>query len=119
MPVRFKGAHCPPESRRLGGRGEVAYPVRELPYLALWKNTNAESEGYVTGIEPGTGFPNNRRIERKFGRVPKLAPGGCFRAEIEFTIHASADEVAEVADRITAIQGGVQSVLDDSPEDKD
>ncbi len=97
----------------------MAYPVRELPYLALWKNTNAESEGYVTGIEPGTGFPNNRRIERKFGRVPKLAPGGCFRAEIDFTIHASADEVAEVADRITAIQGGAQSVLDDSPENKD
>ena len=31
MPVRFKGAHCPPESRRLGGRGEVAYPMRERP----------------------------------------------------------------------------------------
>ena len=97
----------------------MAYPVGELPYLALWKNTNAESEGYVTGLEPGTGFPNNRRIERKFGRVPKLAPGKNYSAKIDFTIHVSADEVAEVADRIATLQGGVQSVLDDHPEDKD
>ena len=97
----------------------MAYSVSELPYLALWKNTNAESEGYVTGLEPGTGFPNNRRVERKFGRVPKLAPGKNYSATIDFTIHVSADEVAEVAGRISALQGGVQSVLDDHPEDKD
>ena len=47
----------------------MSYPIAELAYVALWKNTNAESDGYVTGLEPGTGFPNNRRIERKFGRV--------------------------------------------------
>jgi hypothetical protein len=97
----------------------MAFAVEELPYVALWKNTNAESEGYVTGLEPGTGFPNNRRIERKFGRVPKLAPDGTHSAKIDFTIHATADEVAEVADRITALQGGIRPVLDDRPEDKD
>lgn len=97
----------------------MAFPVSELPYVALWKNTNAESEGYVTGLEPGTGFPNNRRIERKFGRVPKLAPGGSYSAKIDFTIHVTANEVAEVANRINTLQGGVQPVLDDRPEDKD
>jgi hypothetical protein len=97
----------------------MVYPVSELPYLALWKNTNAESEGYVTGLEPGTGFPNNRRVERKFGRVPKLAQGESYSAEINFTIHVSADAVGAVADRITTLQGGVQPVLDDHPEDKD
>jgi hypothetical protein len=97
----------------------MTFAVEELPYVALWKNTNAEAEGYVTGLEPGTGFPNNRRVERKFGRVPKLAPGGTYHAKIDFTIHATADEVAKVADRIIALQGGIQPVLDDRPEDKD
>jgi galactose mutarotase-like enzyme len=97
----------------------MAFAVGELPYVALWKNTNAEGEGYVTGLEPGTGFPNNRRIERKLGRVPKLAPGATYGAKIDFTIHASADEVAGVAERISALQGGIQPVLDDRPEDKD
>jgi len=97
----------------------MVFPVRELPCVTLWKNTNAESEGYVTGLEPGTGFPNNRRIERKFGRVPKLPPGGSYSAKIDFTIHVTADEVAEVSNRIDTLQGGVQPVLDDLPEDKD
>jgi Domain of unknown function (DUF4432) len=97
----------------------MAFPLAELPYVALWKNTNAETEGYVTGLEPGTGFPNNRRIERKFGRVPKLAPGGSYAAKIDFTIHATADEVAEVATRIDALQRGTRPVLDERPEEKD
>jgi hypothetical protein len=97
----------------------MVFSVSELPYVALWKNTNAESEGYVTGLEPGTGFPNNRRIERKFGRVPKLAPGESYSAKIDFAVHLTANEVAELANRIGTLQGGVQPVLDDRPEDKD
>jgi Domain of unknown function (DUF4432) len=97
----------------------MGFAVEELPYVALWKNTNAESEGYVTGLEPGTGFPNNRRIERKLGRVPKLAPGGTYSAKIDFKIHAAPDEVADVAKRVAALQAGTQPVLDDRPEDKD
>ncbi len=97
----------------------MSFPIIELPYVALWKNTNAESDGYVTGLEPGTGFPNNRRIERKFRRVPKLAPGKSYHAEIDFTIHVTADEVAEIANRIDALQAGSQPVFDDQPEDKD
>ena len=97
----------------------MAFPVGELPYFTLWKNTNAEGEGYVTGLEPGTGFPNNRRIERKLGRVAKLAPGGSYAAKIDFTIHATAGEVAEVANRIDTLQRGIQPVLDARPEDKD
>jgi galactose mutarotase-like enzyme len=97
----------------------MTFLVRELPCVTLWKNTNAVSEGYVTGLEPGTGFPNNRRIERKFGRVPKLPPSESYSAKIDFTIHVNAEEVAEVSNRIDALQGTVPPVLDDRPEDKD
>ena len=48
----------------------MAFAVEELPYVALWKNTNAEGEGYVTGLEPGTGFPNNRGSNASLAGFP-------------------------------------------------
>jgi galactose mutarotase-like enzyme len=97
----------------------MAYSIRELPYLTLWKNTAAEAEGYVTGIEPGTNFPNHRRIERKLGRVPKLAPGARHRATIDFAIHVGAPEVKRAANQITSIQADRKPVIDPQPEEKE
>ena len=97
----------------------IAFSLKDLPLVTLWKNTNAEAEGYVTGLEPGTNFPSNRRIERAHGRVPKLAAGASHSATIDFTIHANAEETKRVADQIAAIQGEVKPVLDDTPEKKE
>ncbi len=96
----------------------MTFATGELPFVTLWKNTNALKEGYVTGLEPGTGFPNNRRIERKFGRVPKLPPGGTFKASIDIAIHTTPNEIADVSNRIEALQGGIEPIVDESPEDK-
>ena len=39
-----------------GDRGiKLQYNVAELPYFTLWKNTDTEKQGYVTGLDPGTG----------------------------------------------------------------
>jgi hypothetical protein len=84
--------------------------------LTLWKNLAAKEDGYVTGIEPGTNFPNNRRVERKFGRVPKLAPGASRTMTLDFAIHVGADEVAAITDRIVTIQGRQQSLIDERPQ---
>ncbi len=97
----------------------MAFSLKELPYVTLWKNTASEGEGYVTGLEPGTGFPNNRRIERKLGRVPKLAPGASWSATIDFAIHIGADDVKRVGDRVAAIQGANKPVIEDKPENKE
>ena len=97
----------------------MSFLVDDLPFVTLWKNTNAEAEGYVTGLEPGTNFPNNRRIERKFDRVPKLAAGESHSATIDFTIHTGKEETKSLADQIAAIQGDAKPVLDDAPEKKD
>jgi len=97
----------------------MSFATKELPYVSLWKNTNAEGEGYVTGLEPGTNFPNNRRVERKFGRVPKLAAGESRHATIGFTIHTGAEDVKRLAERVAEIQGGTKPVLDEKPENKD
>jgi hypothetical protein len=94
----------------------MAFSVKELPYLTQWKYTAAVEDGYVTGLEPGTNYPYNRRLERKAGRVPKLAPGASHHATIDFAIHAGKDEVRRVVERITAIQAGRPTDVDDRPE---
>jgi hypothetical protein len=100
-----------------GDRGAtVEFNVKQLPFLTLWKNTNAELEGYVTGIEPGTSFPHNRRIERLKGRVPKLAAGASRNIEINYTIQTSATEVKTAADKIKSIQGDRKPQVDQEPE---
>ncbi len=97
----------------------MAFAVKELPYVTLWKNTASEGESYVTGLEPGTNFPNNRSIERKLGRVPQLAPGASHSATIDYAIHIGTEQVKRVADRIFAIQGKQKPVVDRQPEKKD
>jgi len=96
----------------------MSYALKDLPYLTLWKNTTAEADGYVTGLEPGTNFPYNRRIERQFGRVPKLAAGASHEATIDFAIHRGVEEVRAKAERIAAIQGERRTTVDDKPTSK-
>jgi hypothetical protein len=94
----------------------LGFNVKELPYLTQWKNTNAEGEGYVTGIEPGTGFPHNRRIERAKGRVPKLAAGASRTFSVDFAVHVGAREVEAAARRVVAIQGDRKPQVETEPE---
>jgi hypothetical protein len=79
----------------------VRWNVSELPYLTIWKNTASEEDGYVTGIEPATGYPFNRRIERKYGRVPKLAAGESRSFTLDFGIHIGNDQVGELINEAT------------------
>jgi hypothetical protein len=94
----------------------MGFAVAELPYVTLWKNLTALEEGYVTGLEPGTGFPYTRRLEREAGRVPKLKPGETRRFAIDIGLHASAGEVRATDDRIKRIQDGRPTQIDRAPE---
>lgn len=93
----------------------MAYSIDQLPYFTLWKNTTAIEEGYVTGLEPGTGFPANRSIERKGGRVPKLKPGETRGFAIDFTLLDSKAGVDREAAAIRALQGNRQTQLNPQP----
>jgi peroxiredoxin len=74
----------------------------------------ASEDGYVTGLEPGTGFPRNRSIERKFGRVPKLAPHQNRSFTIDFALHTSRKQVDATADDIRRIAAGRQIKINDA-----
>ena len=105
---------------KAGDRGaSIAFNVQELPHLTLWKNTAATEDGYVTGLEPGTNFPNNRRIERKLGRVPKLAPGATRTATLDFALLPDAAAVKGTAERIARLQSRQKPVIETTPEKKE
>ena len=101
-----------------GDRGvTLSWPVEQLPYLTQWKNTAAENTGYVTGIEPGTGFPHNRSYERKYGRVPKLGAGQSRTFELDFTILGNAGEVKAAAAAVKELQGDKGPEVQKAPEE--
>ena len=90
----------------------IEWAPKELPCFTVWKNTVAEQEGYVTGLEPGTNYAYNRKIERQFGRVQKLAPNAEHHVTLDFGILVGEQQVKQAADRITSIQGGVKPIVD-------
>lgn len=94
----------------------LEFSTEELPFFTLWKNTNAEGDGYVTGLEPGTSFPHNRQIERQMGRVPQLAPNETRQFSIDFGVHRDKEAVESVSQRIKKLQGKTKPVLDKKPE---
>jgi uncharacterized protein DUF4432 len=93
----------------------MTWDVAQLPYFTLWKNTTAVEEGYVTGLEPGSGFPANRSIERKAGRVPKLGPGESRTFALDVGIHKGMNEVDRAVAAITKLQAGRQTQINSQP----
>jgi hypothetical protein len=79
----------------------LRFDTRTLPYLNLWKNTVAVEDGYVTGLEPATGFPNPRSFEEKQGRTVELAGGESrtFAWQLE-----SLDNSAAIAEAIREVE---------------
>ncbi|QDU62478.1 hypothetical protein Pan216_33450 [Planctomycetes bacterium Pan216] len=90
----------------------MSFSLKTLPYLTIWKNTSTLKDGYVTGIEPGTNYPNNRSHERKAGRVPKLKPDEKYQTSIKIDILANGKEVAAATDDVTKIQAGRQERIE-------
>ena len=82
----------------------VRWKVSELPCLTIWKNTSSIEDGYVTGIEPTTSYPFNRLVERKYGRVPRLAPSETRSFTLNFGIHRGRESVDELIAEATTLQ---------------
>jgi hypothetical protein len=60
----------------------LRFSLKDFPCFALWKNTAAKADGYVTGLEPGTNYPNPRQFEREKGRLIRLAGGESRRTKL-------------------------------------
>jgi len=67
----------------------ITYSPKELPCFTIWKCTGALSDGYVTGLEPGTNYPLPRKVEREEGRLSKLRPGQKKTFHLNFSVHTT------------------------------
>ena len=96
----------------------MSFNKRLLPCYTVWKNTTATQDGYVTGLEPGTNFPNPRTYEGEQSRVVKLAGGGRTTFDFGLHVHATAAEVSKEEEAIAALQGATKPRVFDTPQDR-
>lgn len=89
-----------------GGSGlGVRIDTRSLPHFILWKNTAAESDGYVIGLEPATNFPNSRSREAQRGRVVMLGGGETVQFRVGLEPLVNGDQVQRFERLIGDLRG--------------
>jgi hypothetical protein len=100
-----------------GTRGvSLLYNTKQLPCFSVWKNTTSLVDGCVTGIEPGTNFPNPRTFEGEKGRVVKLAPRGTFAFDYALAYHSNSQEVEAAEKAIAKLQGDTKPMIHKTPQ---
>jgi len=90
----------------------LKFSLLELPYFTVWKSTQAESDGYVTGLEPSINLPNNRTFESAQGRVTKLAGGETRQFELALGVLCGAEAVAATEKHIRSLAKEAPRVFD-------
>lgn len=94
----------------------VSFNTKHLPRFIVWKNTAAESDGYVTGLEPATNYPNERGYEASQGRVIELDAGETKSFRLTIRPLVDAPQVAATASEIESIMGDVPAVIETVPK---
>ena len=94
----------------------LRFNKNQLPCFTQWKNNQPDSDGYVTGLEPGLNFPNTRSFEKAHGRVPTLAPGESRTFEIELTAYDTPSEIDAAIAEVEALQAGVTPTIQKTPK---
>lgn len=88
----------------------------DLPCFTVWKNTAALENGYVTGLEPATNFPNVRSFERQQGRVRTLPPGGRWETTMSLEVFETASGVTNVLKEIVQLQAQAPTMIHRTPQ---
>jgi hypothetical protein len=93
-----------PDGSRAAG---LSWRADTLPWFTLWKNQGGPADGYVTGLEPATNFPNCRSFEERQGRVVPLEPGQSVRFELALELLAG--------ERLAAARAAVAALAASGP----
>lgn len=103
-------------NNKQGDRGvAIGFDTHQLPVLTLWKNTDTERQGYVTGIEPGTSYAYPVKIEREQGRIKQLQPGQSTDFELTYTLLKDAEQVKQYQQKVKTLQGDQEVKLVETP----
>jgi len=95
----------------------LIYDAKKLPCFSQWKNTTAVVDGYVTGIEPGTNFPNPRTYEGEQGRVLKLTGGARASLGLGVQWHRDAASVKSAETAVSKLRAGRAAKVFESPQE--
>jgi hypothetical protein len=93
----------------------VGFNTQQLPVFSLWKNTDTQGQGYVTGLEPGTSFSYNRRYQRPLNLVPTIAPKASQQFQISYSLLADKGAVDNALKRVSEIQAGRETEVRQTP----
>lgn len=94
----------------------LVFNKRQLPCFSLWKDTAGEHDGYVTGLEPGTNFPNPRSYEGEQGRVVKIDGGKRAAFLLTLEVHPTAKDVADAEAAVNKVRAGREPQIWDKPQ---
>ena len=101
---------------RSGSAGSsLRFNLKELPAFTIWKNTAARENGHVTGLEPATNYPNQKRFERDRGRVVRLRGNASYDVTLTVAAHDTRSSVRAVEAEIRSIQGRRKPVVHPAP----
>jgi hypothetical protein len=83
---------------------ELSFDGRQMPCFTQWKKLAASSDGYVTGLEPGTNFPYAYSRELQNGRVVHLQANQKAEYDLQFELLEGVDVVAAAKREIMNLQ---------------
>jgi hypothetical protein len=102
---------------RAADRGlAVRFNRQQLPCFTVWRNTGAVADGYVTGLEPATNYPNFKSFEREHGRVVVLPPGGRWECKWSLEVYDTAAGVAGAQAEIATLQAHAPAIIHRTPQ---
>ncbi len=96
----------------------LRFNKKELPAFTQWKNTASLADGYVTGLEPATDYPNGKAFERSKSRLINLLPGETHRASIQLEVLTTSEEINNTQKEIDVLQQQQDRIVHFKPIDK-
>jgi hypothetical protein len=101
---------------RAGENGLVLrFDRSKLPAFTLWKNTGGRKSGYVTGLEPGSNYPNPRPFEQARGRVLTLQPEAEYVTETTLEVLTTSEAVRAAEIEINQLQELTRPMVHTNP----
>ena len=94
----------------------LRYKIEDFPCFTLWKNTSGQADGYVTGLEPATNYPNARRFEREQGRVITLKGGESRTTTLKIETLDTQELVSAAETEIAELQASAAGTVHQEPQ---
>ena len=94
----------------------IRHNISQLPFFSLWKNTVGTSDGYVTGLEPATNFPNPYSFENQHNRTIQLKPGSDYTMSLNIGLLTEPRAIQAALEKIETLQPA-KTEIHDAPTD--